>query len=281
MIEKTFDLATLGLSVGTHSITVKARASGFEDRESISVSYTYILAPALTSDVGTDTLHIFDNVGNRNIVVSYNIYHSHNNNYIGNVLKSGMETVIYIYDLVSEGRPDVVAKAVDANGNLSGASNNVATCFVAGTPVLMADNTYKMIEEVQVGDKVKSYNFKTKAYCKGTVTKVATGYTNRIAMVLFEDGSYVAMSEGHPLYTRDGWHSITNKDGYPTLVIGDEVLCQSKYVAIQDIQVVDTTPTMVYSLGVTISNGENMYDGAYFASTGRSVTIATHGGDSN
>lgn len=36
----TFDLSTLGLSAGTHSITVKARASGYEDSdESNAVSY--------------------------------------------------------------------------------------------------------------------------------------------------------------------------------------------------------------------------------------------------
>lgn len=37
---KTFDLSTLNLSAGTHKITVKARASGFEDSpESEPVSY--------------------------------------------------------------------------------------------------------------------------------------------------------------------------------------------------------------------------------------------------
>lgn len=277
--------ATLGclafeLPAGTHSITVKGRASGLKDSEQSNVMhYTYILAPTIEHDKDNATLHIFDEDGNGDMVASYNIYLADSSNpYVGNVLKSGRETQIYLPSF-GVGDARVAVKAVDANGNLSGPSNIEGTCFVAGTPVLMADNTYKRIEEVSVGDEVKSYNFKTSAYCKGTVTKVATSYATRIAMVLFEDGSYVAMSEGHPLYTRDGWHSITNKDGYPTLVIGDEVLCQSKYVAIQDIQVVDTTPTMVYSLGVIISNGENIYDGTYFA--GVSMTLASHGGGSN
>lgn len=45
--DHTFDLSTLGLSTGTHSITVKAKADGYKDSdESIAVSYsvyTYLM----------------------------------------------------------------------------------------------------------------------------------------------------------------------------------------------------------------------------------------------
>lgn len=282
-MSKTFDLSTLNLSAGTHTITVKARASGYTDSPaSDPVSYVVagadILAPTISYNSSNANLTISDKEENGNLVVSYNLYTEET--CFANVLRTGTDTVVYLPDLI-DGNPYVYVRAVDNKGNLSPKSNGKSTCFVAGTPVLMADNTYKMIEQIQVGDEVKSYNFTTSAYCNGTVTKVATGYATRIAMVLLKDGSYVAMSEGHPLYTRDGWHSITNKDGYPTLVIGDEVLCQSKYVAIQDIQVVDTEPTMVYSLGVTVSNGQDSFDGTYFAGTGSSMTSITHGGGSN
>lgn len=225
---------------------------------------------------------IKDNPLNENRVVSYNVYYE-DGTYMCNFLYIGSE--MWVGECVNYGdievNVNVFVRAVDAYGNMSKPSNIVWAndCFVAGTPILMADNTYKMIEQVQVGDEVKSYNFKTKAYCKGTVSKVATGYTTRLAMVVFSEDKWVVMSEGHPLYTRDGWHSITNKNGYPTLVVGDEVLSGSKYIAIQDIQIIETEPTMVYSLGVTISNGEDMFDGIYFA--GANMTIAaSHGGGS-
>ena len=180
---------------------------------------------------------------------------------------------------------DAYVIAVATNGDISERSEvvKVGSCFVEGTPVFMADATYKMIEEVQVGDEVKSYNFKTSTYCKGTVTKVAKAYTTRIAMVAFKkrnsENITIAMAEGHPLYTKDGWHSLTNENGYPTLAVGDEVFCQYGYNRIIDIQVVDTDPTIVYSLGVTVSNGADMFDGVYFA--GRIFTTGTHGGGSS
>ena len=280
---KEFDLSTLNLSVGTHIITVKARASGYRGSPaSNAVSYVVegeIYPP--TVEFGQSEITIIDDERNEDRVVSYNVYNileDETETYLGNVLKVEKQTKTKTTN-ISNKSGNWAARAVDAYGNMSNLSNKKSVCFVAGTPVLMADNTYKNIEKVVVGDEVKSYNFKTKAYCKGTVTKVANGYTTRIAMVLFEDGNYIAMSEGHPLYTKDGWRSLTNHNGYPTLKIGDKVLGKSSYVAIQDIQVVDAEPTTVYSLGVTVSNGNDMFDGTYFAGVG--MTLATHGGGSN
>lgn len=287
-MDKKFDLSALKLT-GTSTITVKAKSSIYADSAlSDPISYTSTPAMLYPPTIGTGSpsaaaasgIYIVDNPANAGKTVSYNVY-LEDGTYYGNILKTA-ETMSIAGSSGTPGGCNVYVKAVDGYGYVSKPSNIAwsNTCFVAGTPISMADGTYKMIEEVQVGDEVKSYNFKTSTYCNGTVTKVATGYTTRIAMVLFEDGNYVAMSEGHPLYTRDGWHSITNKDGYPTLVIGDKVLGKSTYVAIQDIQVVDTEPTIVYSLGVTVSNGEDMFDGAYFAGIGN-MTLSTHSGGSN
>lgn len=125
-----------------------------------------------------------------------------------------------------------------------------STCFPAGTPVLMADGSQKLIETTEVGDKVKSFDLDTYEYGEAEVTEVVTGYTNRMAMLLFSDNSYVAMAEGHPLYTTDGWKSI-NKEGYPVLQVGDKVLGANGYVEIIDLQVVDCEPTIVYSLSIS------------------------------
>lgn len=288
-MDKKFDLSTLNLT-GTSTITVKAKSSIYANSAlSDPISYTSTPAMLYPPTIGTGSpstgagagIHIVDNPANAGKTVSYNVY-LEDGTYHGNVLKTAETMSIG----GSAGTPEgcnVYVKAVDGYGHVSKPSNIAwsNTCFVAGTPVLMADNTLKMIEQIQVGEEVKSYNFKTSTYCNGTVTKVATGYATRLAMVLFEDSSYVVMSEGHPLYTRNGWHSITNKNGYPTLVIGDEILCSYKYVAIQDIQVIETEPVMVYSLGVTISNGQDAFDGTYFAGTGISMTVNTHSGGSN
>lgn len=213
---------------------------------------------------------IYENEMNGNRTVSYNIYDTDNTR-IDNVLKTTDGTSW-------GGTTYCCVKAVDANGIESQVSDWVspATCFVAGTAVLMADNTYKMIEEIAAGEQVKSYNFKTNAYCVGTVSEAVVGTTNRLAMVTYSNSTYVVMSEGHPLYTEDGWHSITNKNGYPTLEVGDKVLTgSSNYLEITDIQIIETEGTSVYSLAVTIDYKDEVLEGTYFAGLG-SMTMATH-----
>lgn len=145
-------------------------------------------------------------------------------------------------------------------------------CFPAGTPVLMADGTQKMIETIQVGDYVKAHNIETNKFFASRVTEVKLAYTERLAMVLAEGDIYFAMAEGHPVYTIDGYHSITNKDGYPTLVVGDKMLTVNGYKEILEIQVVDTNePVVVYSLCLDNKNGN------YFV--GQSATaVETHSG---
>jgi hypothetical protein len=47
-------------------------------------------------------------------------------------------------------------------------------CFVAGTKVLLPDNSNKNIEEIKVGDYVKSFNVKTNQFENKLVTKLYT-----------------------------------------------------------------------------------------------------------
>ena len=81
---------------------------------------------------------------------------------------------------------------------------NESTCFPAGTPVLMADGSQKLIETIEVGDKVQAFNIDTYEYVEGNVDEIVTGYTTRMAMVLTDSNGYIAMAEGHPLYTTHG-----------------------------------------------------------------------------
>jgi hypothetical protein len=46
------------------------------------------------------------------------------------------------------------------------------SCFLAGTNITMADDSDKKIEDIVIGDEVKSYDIATDAYVKGKVTKV-------------------------------------------------------------------------------------------------------------
>lgn len=214
-----------------------------------------LYAPTITETGKDGELLITNNASNGNNVDKWAIYKA-DGTFVKHVDYTADEQIVFLNFGVQ-----YYVKAVDASGAESPASNLATTkqCFVAGTPVLMADGTYKMIEEIQAGDLVQSYDIETSEFCDGEVTEVVTGYTDRIAMVLFSDGNYVAMAEGHPLYTEDGWHSITNKDGYPTLVVGDKVLGACGFVEIVDLSVVDTEPTMVYSLAVSAKKKTGLY----------------------
>lgn len=159
-------------------------------------------------------------------------------------------------------------------------------CFPAGTPVLMADGTQKLIETVTVGDSVQSFNLETNEYCAAEVEEVVVGYTTRMAMILLSNDTYFAMAEGHPLYTVEGWKSITNKDGLPTLAVGDQVLTAYGYATITSLDVVDTGDAVpVYSLalkkkGSTLQGQQQLQlttNHIYFAGT---IAAITHGGSS-
>jgi hypothetical protein len=241
-----------------------------------AVAGIVILEPPIIS--ATDTageLMITNPVANEGLVAKWGIYKV-DGTFVKYIVYTGNPQHVNL-----NSGTEYQVTAISASG-IESAKSNIAetkTCFVAGTPVLMSDGSYKMIEDIRAGDKVQSFNLDTSRYCEGTVTEVVTGYTDRIAMVLFEDGNYVAMSEGHPLYTVDGWHSITNKDGYSTLVVGDRVLGAFGYIEITNLQVVDVEPTMVYSLSVSIEGSQqSMVDGVYFAGAG---IMALHGGGSN
>jgi hypothetical protein len=127
----------------------------------------------------------------------------------------------------------------------------VRSCFTVGTPVVMADGSYKTIETIATGDYIYTYDTQTMSYCTATVTENVLGYTNRIAMILLDNGTYITMAESHPLFTANGLHSITNKDGLDTLVIGDALFTVNGYSTIIDLRVVDSTePVPVYSLAL-------------------------------
>lgn len=272
----TFDLNSLGLPEGSYTATVRARGANTqasEDSNGVNYVVSSIYPPRIYGDDTTGSiLHIEDDTRNGDTVQSFKLYKQAGDVFVNSFPKTGQITTV-----PSENDVDVYAIACAEDGAESARSNvSHAECFPAGTPVLMMDGSYKLIEEIQPYDMIMSYDDLLKTYVPGKVTSIVVGNTQRMAMLQFDNSCYLAMSEGHPLYTKDGWHSITNKNGYPTLKIGDEVLMFTGYAKILDLQVVDTELVPVYSLTVDVGYG----DGApYFA--GHFGAMASHGGGSN
>lgn len=135
-------------------------------------------------------------------------------------------------------------------------------CFVAGTQVLMNDGTTKNIEDVIEGNIVLSYNEITNKYEKNVVTGCITNInTTNLARVVLNDGTSIEMNEYHPIYTEEGWKSLTNYNGYPTLTKKDKILSvDGKFIPITSIESWrEETPIITYNLSV--ANNHNYFVG--------------------
>lgn len=129
---------------------------------------------------------------------------------------------------------------------------------------MYADNSTKPIEQVSSGDIVMSYNIFTEQFYPVVVQKlIVNPNTTHMALVSLDDGTQLEMNAYHPIYTKDGFHSLTNHEGYDTLVIGDEVRCFDGYHKIIDI--IEThlnEPIITYNLAIKDLT-ENIDDDTY------------------
>ena len=71
-----------------------------------------------------------------------------------------------------------------------------------------------------------------------------------MARIYLEDGSIIDMTDYHPLYTQEGWHSITNHNGYDTLIEGDIVKTPNGWSRILRIELYVTDPKKTYNLAI-------------------------------
>lgn len=124
-------------------------------------------------------------------------------------------------------------------------------CFVKGTQVLLNLNgNTKNIEDIQAGDIVLSYNIFTDKFYEVLVQKlIINRKTTNLAKVYFDNGLTLEMNEYHPLYSKEGFHSLTNHNNYDTLEVGDEIKTfngWSKIIKIEQYHVND--PIITYNL---------------------------------
>lgn len=114
-----------------------------------------------------------------------------------------------------------------------------SSCFPAGTMITMADNSKKPIEEIQVGDKVLSYDIENDKLVGAEVTELESPMREGIYTLTFDDGTDLKTTNEHPLYiSKDGnvgWGAIdpsATKEEVSTLEVmkidvGDKVMGSS------------------------------------------------------
>jgi intein/homing endonuclease len=85
-------------------------------------------------------------------------------------------------------------------------------CFVEGTPILMEDGSYLNIENVKIGDKVLSFDFKTNEPKSSNVLNIFSKKVDKVVKYKFESGKELIGTMDHPIYVIDkGWSSYSDE----------------------------------------------------------------------
>lgn len=140
----------------------------------------------------------------------------------------------------------------------------IAEC-VSGESEILTSQTGKTIKakELEEGNYIVYYNFEKETTEIGTVAqkyihKKATNFVK----YEFEDGTYVEATDYHPIYTKEGWKSLTNRNGYEKPEVGDEVKTPIGWKKITKIETWEGEEDY-YDFSVKTEHGETINN--YFA----------------
>ena len=148
------------------------------------------------------------------------------------------EIPVFITDIINESpvvaEPEAVPRIESAPG-----------CFTADTKVLMADNTFKPIAEIEEGEEVQSFDFNTNKKVNSKVTRL---FTIEVASYLLLNDN-LKVTGTHPFAVgNDVWKEAAE------LKVGDKVLGNS-HIKIKSIKKVEKA-VQVFNLTV---NGTHNY----------------------
>lgn len=113
-----------------------------------------------------------------------------------------------------------------------------AECVIGDTEILVSleGETIKA-KDLKEGMDIVYYDFDENVNKVGKVNQVyiheqATNFVK----YTFDDGTYLQATDYHPIYTKEGWKSLTNRNGYPIPEIGDEVKTLNGYKTLTGIR---------------------------------------------
>ena len=126
-------------------------------------------------------------------------------------------------------------------------------CFVAGTSILLYDNTIKPIENIEIGDMVKCYNEDDRKVENQSVTEVFKYDADEIIHIILSNGENISTTPSHLFRTASGWVEARDLQSQDILFNIDQ-----RFVEIDNVysQVLDS-PISVYNF--TVANNHNYY----------------------
>jgi RHS repeat-associated protein len=136
----------------------------------------------------------------------------------------------------------------------SGAAGAGATCFLGGTPILMADGSTKSIEQVRIGDMVMSFDEKSLTKVPAKVTQMFDGETAKEYLLV---NGHLMVTPNHQVYSKGGWIEIGKA------VPGDILLDRDlNEVAIMKIEKI-TAQNAVSVYNLEVEGQHNYFAGGY------------------
>ncbi len=127
---------------------------------------------------------------------------------------------------------------------LTAIGQEVIICFMPGTPVNMADGSYKNIEDIVIGDLVKVFNEETSIVEIAPVVRLQTIWHDNVHEILLSDGKVLKPTANHPfLVSGKGWCTISGLDelemGAGIIEIGDFLFCLNSKDELDVVEVLD------------------------------------------
>ncbi|RYF50944.1 MAG: hypothetical protein EOO38_04440 [Cytophagaceae bacterium] len=114
----------------------------------------------------------------------------------------------------------VMAGGMGGIGGALGAKAKLGTnCFVAGTPVVMADGSNKEIEQVKEGDLVLSRDEATGETAAKKVEHTSLRQADATLLFTFSDGTEVECSDEHPFYVESQGFKPAREIGVGTSIV--------------------------------------------------------------
>lgn len=109
-------------------------------------------------------------------------------------------------------------------GDSDGDGGGGGGCFVRGTPITMEDGSTKPIEEIAVGDRVKSFDESRKEFVGGEVTELFPGKSSLFVSIIFPSGHEIICTPTHRFLTARGeWVEAQNIKPDTLLFSGDKI----------------------------------------------------------
>jgi len=111
-------------------------------------------------------------------------------------------TVEYgIFNISEEGDITIVSRERVKDSRIGIAES----CFLAGTQVVMADESYKNIEDIVVGDVVKSFDEKTGRIVEGKVTQIFHHAPEEMGEYYVVINDFLKITPNHRVYSDGKW----------------------------------------------------------------------------